>query len=101
MRKGRETLNNLLRMAHRDRETPTLPRNWRASVMADVAQLGPAGIAGELERLAPRFALTAAAVLLTFALAGSWALGTLPADIRAAYSTTEFSVVMSQPWQNL
>jgi len=101
MRKGRETLNNLLRTAHRDRETPTLPRNWRASVMADVSRLGQAGLAGELERLAPRFALTAAAVLITFAVAGSWVLGTLPGDIRAAYSTTEFYVVTSQPWQNM
>ncbi|MDD3312898.1 hypothetical protein [Pseudodesulfovibrio sp.] len=101
MRKGRETLNNLLRTAHRDRETPTLPRDWHDSVMADVSRLGPAGTVGELERLAPRFALTAAAVLVTFALAGYWALGTLPGDIRAAYSTSEFSVVMSQPWQNL
>ncbi|MEF2230742.1 MAG: hypothetical protein V3571_07425 [Pseudodesulfovibrio sp.] len=99
-RKGRESIHHLLQAAHRDRETPALSESWRASVMADVSRIGPAGAASELERLAPRFALTAAAVLLTAAVAGSWALGTLPGDLTAAYSTRELSVV-SQSWFTL
>ena len=98
--KGRENMFDLLRAAHRDRETPVLSPNWRASVMADVSRSGPPAMGGELERLAPRFTLTAAAVLLVAAMAGSWALGTLPGDIRAAYASRELTVV-SQPWHNL
>jgi len=98
--KGRETIHHLLQAAHRDRETPALPEGWRASVMADISRIGPARIRSELERLAPRFALTAAAVMLTAAVAGSWALGTLPSDLTAAYSSQELSVV-SQSWLTL
>ena len=98
--KGRENLLHLLRAAHRERQTPALPGGWRTSVMADVARIGRSAAGSELERLAPRFALTAAAVLIVAAAAGSWALGTLQSDIRAAYSNRAL-IVVSQPWYNL
>ncbi len=99
-RNERNTIHDLLKAVHQNREYGKPSSAWHDSIMADVTRLNAGSATNELERLAPRISLTAAIILITAAVAGSWTLTSLPGDIQAAYTNQALSVV-SMPWASL
>lgn len=99
-RNERNIIHRLLKAVHQDREYRQPSSTWHDSIMTEVARLNTGSATTELERLAPRISLTAAIILITAAVAGSWTMASLPGDIQAAYTNQALSVV-SLPWVSL
>jgi len=82
-----ESFREILRQGHEARPRWQPDRAWRNRVMADVAALHGSAMAGELDRLAPRFTLAAAALSGVCLLATAWVLRDLSVQITASLSS--------------
>ncbi|AMK10762.1 MAG: hypothetical protein AB7E51_10585 [Pseudodesulfovibrio sp.] len=82
-----ESFREILRQGHEARPRWRPDQAWRDRVMADVAALHGSAMAGELDRLAPRFTLAAAALSGVCLLASAWVLRDLSIQIMVSLSS--------------
>ena len=86
MKRNTTSFRELLRQVHATRREWQPTRAWRNSVMAEVALVHASIMAEELDRLAPRIALAAAALSVAGLLTATWALHDLPGQLLAVLS---------------
>ncbi|MGL1861357.1 MAG: hypothetical protein OCC46_02410 [Pseudodesulfovibrio sp.] len=97
----RENIHRLLKTAHTQRDAKDLTPAWRNSVMAEVSRIGKAQeTPSELERLAPRFTLVAAALSILLIFIATWSLGDLPSELSTAYASQVFGTTPTT-WTSL
>lgn len=92
------TLRGLLRQAHAARPAWHPTPAWRRSVMDTITGERPERFSQELDRLAPRFALAAAAITLACALAAVWMLGDLPDKLSIAFLNQILRIAPMNLW---
>lgn len=79
--------HELLCRAHNARPAWLPDQAWRDAILADMARLHATAMDLELDRLAPRFTLAAAAVSGVSLLTAFWVLNELPGQILSAMTT--------------
>jgi hypothetical protein len=80
-----KTFHHLLCLAHEARPQWRPDRAWRDAVLSDADRMRP--LDADLDRLAPRFALAAAALSAVCLLAAAWGLEDLSARILTALTS--------------
>ena len=100
-RNERESIGRLLKATHAHRKEHELTPAWRNSVMAEASRLSHAHTAKtEIERLAPRFTMAAAALSIVALMAATWTFGTLHDTLMSLYTTQALDMT-SLPWTSL
>ncbi|EGB14741.1 hypothetical protein DND132_1534 [Pseudodesulfovibrio mercurii] len=82
-----DTFHTLLRRAHAARPAWQPDRSWRDAVLLDAARLHASAMNLDLDRLAPRFTVAAAAVSGVSLLTAFWVLRDLSGQILSALTS--------------
>jgi hypothetical protein len=82
-----KTFHTLLSRSHAARPAWQPDQSWREGVMAEAARLHASAMGMDLDRLAPRFTLAAAAVSGVSLLTAFWVLGDLSTRILSALTS--------------
>lgn len=93
-RNERTPISRLLGAIHARRTVPELSRSWRTGVMSEIARSDRSVSLGmELQRFAPRFAMTAVAISVVLAFTASWTVYGLSNELLLTYERQMFEMV--------